>query len=192
MDDGAPKLEGIHDRGGVPVELGENPLQFLADAGYTGIVATNSEFEIERYPRVGDDLTAETVFETISDEKKTAMGTGFFVTWMTTYRNQDGEVIGRQRFRTLRFKTGTEMAQRLAPSISPDTEFFWSGLKEGELRIQRCANCKTLRVPPRPMCGKCQSLDWDYVVSSGHGTVYSFVMPQYPPLPFLQYPTSSP
>ena len=99
-----PKLEGIHERGGVPVELGENPLQFLADAGYTGIVATNSEFEVERHPRVGDDITAETVFETISDEKKTAMGTGFFVTWLTTYCNQDGEVIGRQRFRTLRFK----------------------------------------------------------------------------------------
>lgn len=80
------------------------------------------------------------------------------------------------------------MAQRLAPSISPDTEFFWSGLKEGELRIQRCVSCKTLRVPPRPMCGNCQSLDWDYVVSTGRGTVYSFVMPQYPPLPFLQYP----
>jgi hypothetical protein len=101
-----PKLDGIKDRGGVPVELGENPLQFLSDAGYIGIVATNSEFEIERYPRVGDELTAETVFETISDEKKTAMGTGFFVTWITTYRNQDGELIGRQRFRTLRFKTG--------------------------------------------------------------------------------------
>lgn len=80
------------------------------------------------------------------------------------------------------------MAQRLAPSISPDTEFFWSGLKEGELRIQRCTSCKALRVPPRPMCGNCQSLDWDYVVSTGRGTVYSFVMPQYPPLPFLQYP----
>ncbi|WP_283614968.1 zinc ribbon domain-containing protein, partial [Mycolicibacterium poriferae] len=36
------------------------------------------------------------------------------------------------------------MAQRLAPSISPDTEFFWSGLKVGELRIQRCTKCKTL------------------------------------------------
>ncbi len=102
-----PKLEGIHERGGVPVELGENPLQFLADAGYTGIVATNSEFEIERYPRVGEELTADTVFETISDEKKTGMGIGFFVTWVTTYRNQDGELIGRQRFRTLRFKKGS-------------------------------------------------------------------------------------
>ena len=45
-----PKLEGIHERGGVPVEIKHNPLQFLADAGYTGIIATNSEFEIERYP----------------------------------------------------------------------------------------------------------------------------------------------
>ncbi|BBY80812.1 MaoC family dehydratase N-terminal domain-containing protein [Mycolicibacterium pulveris] len=102
-----PKLEGIHERGGVPIEMkGENPLQFLSDAGYTGIIATNSEFEIERYPRVGDQITSETVFESISDEKKTAMGNGFFVTWVTTYRDQDGEVIGRQWFRTLRFKTG--------------------------------------------------------------------------------------
>lgn len=101
-----PKLEGIHERGGVPVEIENNPLQFLSDAGYHGIVATNSEFEIERYPRVGDEITAETVFESISDEKKTAMGNGFFVTWITTYRDQSGAVIGRQRFTTLRFRTG--------------------------------------------------------------------------------------
>ncbi len=101
-----PKLAGIHDRGGVPIEIKTNPLQFLADAGYTGIIATNSEFEIERYPRVGDQITAETVFDSISDEKKTAMGNGFFVTWVTTYRDQNDEIIGRQWFRTLRFKTG--------------------------------------------------------------------------------------
>lgn len=105
-----PKLEGIHDRGGVPIEIKKNVLQFLADAGYTGIIATNSEFEIERYPRVGDEITGETVFESISDEKQTAMGAGFFVTWLTTYRDQNGDVIGKQRFRTLRFKTGGDPA----------------------------------------------------------------------------------
>lgn len=102
-----PKLAGIRERGGVPIEIKSNPLQFLSDAGYTGIIATNSEFEIERYPRVGDQITAETVFDSISDEKKTAMGNGFFVTWVTTYRDQNDEVIGRQWFRTLRFKTGS-------------------------------------------------------------------------------------
>jgi hypothetical protein len=106
-----PKLTGIHERGGVPIEIGgKNPLHFLSDAGYTGIIATNSEFEIERYPRVGDQITAETVFDSISDEKKTAMGNGFFVTWVTTYRDQDAKVIGRQWFRTLRFKTGGDPA----------------------------------------------------------------------------------
>jgi hypothetical protein len=102
-----PQLEGITERGGVPMVIKTNPLKFLDDAGYTGIVATNSEFEIERYPRVGDVLTAENVYESISDEKKTAMGNGFFVTWLTIYRDQDGEVVGRQRFRTLRFKRGS-------------------------------------------------------------------------------------
>ena len=102
-----PKLEGIHERGGVPVELPKNnPLEFLTEAGYTGIIATNSEFEMERYPKLGDVITSDTVFESISDEKQTAMGSGFFVTWSSTYRDQHGEVIGRQRFRTLRFKTG--------------------------------------------------------------------------------------
>ena len=103
-----PKLEGIHERGGVPVELPKNnPLEFLTEAGYTGIIATNSEFEMERYPKLGDEISSETVFESISDEKQTAMGSGFFVTWTSTYRDQHGDVIGRQKFRTLRFKTGS-------------------------------------------------------------------------------------
>ena len=80
------------------------------------------------------------------------------------------------------------MATRLAPSTSPDTEFFWTGLRDHELLIQRCGACGTLRNPPRPMCPHCQSLDWDTLKSSGRGTVYSYVMPQYPPMPFMEYP----
>ena len=55
----APKLEGIAERGGVPIEMGRNPAAFLDEAGYTGIVATNSEFEIERYPRLGDVISRD-------------------------------------------------------------------------------------------------------------------------------------
>jgi uncharacterized protein len=100
-----PKLSGIAERGGVPVEINENPMAFIDEAGFTGIVATNSEFEIERYPRLGDIITATQVIEDVSDEKKTALGTGHFVTWVTTYTDQTGEVLGRQRFRVLRFRT---------------------------------------------------------------------------------------
>ena len=100
----SPKLEGIGERGGAPMEIKSNPTAFLDEAGYTSTVATNSEFEIERYPRLGDVISATTVYESVSDEKKTALGTGFFLTWLTTYTDQNGEVLGRQRFRVLRFR----------------------------------------------------------------------------------------
>ncbi len=100
----APKLEGIGDRGGAPLEIRDNPTQFLDEAGYTSTVATNSEFEIERYPKLGDVISATAVFEDVSDEKKTALGTGYFLTWVMTYTDQHGEVLGRQRFRVLRFR----------------------------------------------------------------------------------------
>lgn len=100
----SPKLEGIGERGGAPMEITNNPTAFLDEAGYGSTVATNSEFEIERYPRLGDVISATSVFEDVSDEKKTAKGTGFFLTWLITYTDQNGELLGRQRFRVLRFR----------------------------------------------------------------------------------------
>jgi uncharacterized OB-fold protein len=80
------------------------------------------------------------------------------------------------------------MATRLAPTISPDTAFFWNGLREHKLLIQRCSGCGALRNPPRPMCPKCRSLEWDSIESSGRGIVYSYVMPHQPRFPFFDYP----
>jgi len=80
------------------------------------------------------------------------------------------------------------MAARLAPAITPDTEFFWNGLRENNLLIQRCGGCGQLRHPPRPMCPNCRSLDWETIESSGRGTVYSYVMPHEPKFPFFDYP----
>ncbi|OBI22355.1 Zn-ribbon domain-containing OB-fold protein [Mycobacterium sp. E2497] len=80
------------------------------------------------------------------------------------------------------------MTTRLAPAITKDTEFFWTGLRDNKLLIQRCGGCGRLRHPPRPMCPHCRSLDWDTVESSGRGTVYSYVMPHEPKFPFFEYP----
>ncbi|ATO61968.1 Zn-ribbon domain-containing OB-fold protein [Mycobacterium avium] len=80
------------------------------------------------------------------------------------------------------------MAARLARAITADTEFFWNGLRENKLLIQRCSGCGKLRHPPRPMCPHCRSLDWQAVESSGRGTVYSYVMPHEPKFPFFEYP----
>lgn len=75
------------------------------------------------------------------------------------------------------------MTSRIAPTVSPDTQFFWDALREHRLLVQRCSDCGVLRHPPRPMCPGCNSLAWDAVESSGRGTVHSFVVPRHPPLP---------
>jgi len=98
-----PRITGIAERGGSPVEsTGESVLTVFDQAGFTGTLAANSEFEFERYLTVGETLTAETLLESVSEEKQTRMGPSYFVTWVTTYRSGD-EVVGRQRFRILKF-----------------------------------------------------------------------------------------
>jgi len=100
-----PKITGIAERGGSPVESrGSSPLSVLDDAGFVGTLASNSEFEIERYLHLGEVVSATTVIESISDEKQTRLGAGHFVTWVTTYVDDAGSVVGRQRFRILKFK----------------------------------------------------------------------------------------
>jgi len=99
-----PDLVGIAERGGSPVAVdGETALATLDRAGYVATLATNSEFEILRYLHLGEVVSATTVFESISEEKKTRLGRGRFITWVTTYTVESGEVVGRQTFRILKF-----------------------------------------------------------------------------------------
>jgi uncharacterized OB-fold protein len=72
----------------------------------------------------------------------------------------------------------------MRPQIRPDTAFFWAGTRAGELRIQRCANCGTLRHPPGPMCPSCGAAgDGGYAVAAGTGEVFSYVVHHHPPVP---------
>ncbi len=105
---GRPKIEGIAERGGAPDEMEfENPISDLDEAGYVGTLATNSELEFVRYLRVGDVIQTSLVLESISPRKTTSLGQGYFVTWVTTYTDQKGEVVGRQLFRIFKFDPAT-------------------------------------------------------------------------------------
>ena len=53
-------------------------------------------------------ITSTMVIESVSDKKQTRLGPGHFVTWITTYRDEQGEVVGRQMFRILKFKPDLE------------------------------------------------------------------------------------
>jgi len=109
-----PKIEGIAERGGAPSETNfDNPIAALDEEGYVGTLATNSELEFERYLRPGDLLRSSIVIEYISNRKKTGLGQGYFVTWVTTYTDAKGEVVGRQLFRVFKFDPATIDPARL-------------------------------------------------------------------------------
>jgi uncharacterized OB-fold protein len=71
----------------------------------------------------------------------------------------------------------------LLPLRDEDSEPFWAGTRAGELRMQRCLACGRLRFPPRPMCPWCRSMESDWPVMSGKGTIWSFVVAHPPLLP---------
>jgi acyl dehydratase len=107
-----PELTGIAERGGAPTAGAENPLTLLDDAGFIATLATNSEFEIVRYLRLGEVITSTMELESVSDKKRTRLGPGHFITWVTTYRDEQGAVVGRQTFRILKFKPDLEALLR--------------------------------------------------------------------------------
>jgi uncharacterized OB-fold protein len=57
---------------------------------------------------------------------------------------------------------------------------FWAFVAAGELRVQRCAACATLRHPPGPVCATCGALDHEWAAVSGRGEVWTFTV-VYPP-----------
>ena len=76
----------------------------------------------------------------------------------------------------------------IRPMIGRDSRFFWDGTPLGELRIQKCNACGALRFPPGPACPDCGALDRGHVVAAGTGTVFSYVVHRYPPVPGKELP----
>lgn len=74
------------------------------------------------------------------------------------------------------------------PGITHDNRFFWEGLAQHRLLIQRCASCGRLQHPPAPMCPGCHGFEMDAIEASGRGTVHSFVVAHHPPIPPFAYP----
>ncbi|POX54850.1 bifunctional MaoC family dehydratase N-terminal/OB-fold nucleic acid binding domain-containing protein [Streptomyces sp. Ru72] len=173
-------------------------LALLDGAGCTSVVATDCEQEYLRPLRPGDEVMYDAVIESVSDQKRTKLGTGYFVTTRMNVR-VGGEPVGTHRFRILKYapagkptrarptRTGPE-AGRPRPVINRDNAGFWEGVARHRLLIQRCGDCGTPRFPWLPGCNACGSPEWDTVEASGAGTVYSYVVLHHPPFPAFDPP----
>ncbi|MGA2519756.1 MAG: bifunctional MaoC family dehydratase N-terminal/OB-fold nucleic acid binding domain-containing protein [Acidimicrobiales bacterium] len=174
----------------------------LDAAGFTSVVATNCDQEYVRPLVLGDVLTVSSVIDSVSPEKHTGLGDGHFITTRLDFTDQHGDTVATMRFRVLRFRPRPVAAPggavpatdaepeslRPRPAITHDNAFFFDGARHGQLLVQRCTACTTLRHPPRPACPTCGSLEWDTVTASGRGTVYSFVVVHHPQAPGFEYP----
>jgi uncharacterized OB-fold protein len=65
---------------------------------------------------------------------------------------------------------------RPLPAPTPETKHFWEGTKAGELRLQRCDDCRHTYFPPRPFCPKCASRKVSVVKAGGKAKLFSYVI----------------
>ncbi|WP_338495069.1 bifunctional MaoC family dehydratase N-terminal/OB-fold nucleic acid binding domain-containing protein [Streptomyces sp. SJL17-4] len=175
----------------------EELFALLDAAGFTSVVATDCEQEYLRPLRPGDEITFDTVIESVSALKTTKLGAGHFVTTRTDVR-VGGQLAGTHRFRILKYAPAARPrrpepsaepgVRRPRPVVNRDNAGFWEGVAAHRLLIQRCGDCGALRLPWLPGCADCGSGEWDTVEASGAGTVYSYVVMHHPPFPAFDPP----
>lgn len=192
-------MGGLHGQRTLDDPLGAM-MGILDEAGFTSVVATNSDQTYHRYLKVGEHVSVTSSLEDVTGPKKTGLGEGWFVTTRSTWYVGD-EPVAEMRFRVLKFRPAAiptitppgsqpeaPKTQAIRPAINRDTEYFWEGCRAGELRIQRCGGCGLLRHPPGPMCPECGATKPKYLVSDGRGVVYSYVVHHHPQVPGKQTP----
>ena len=65
---------------------------------------------------------------------------------------------------------------RPAPPRTELSEGFWQGVERGELVVQRCRGCGSLRHYPQSICPDCHSPEFGWAPLSGRGAIYSYTV----------------
>lgn len=176
-------------------------MELFDGAGYVGVVATNCEQTYHRYLRPGEEVSVTAEVTDIVGPKQTGLGEGYFVTqkirWWVGEEN-----VADMIWRILKFLPKDKGTQDSAPAAVPedldpdkmmrpswsrDSKYFWDGVAAHELRIQQRPD-GSLQHPPVPAVWKDKTETTDYVVSSGRGTVFSYVVHHAPKVPGRSLP----
>ncbi len=175
-------------------------LGLFDEAGYIGVVATNCEQTYHRYLRPGEQVSVSAELTDVVGPKTTALGEGFFITQKITW-SVGNEDVADMMWRIMKFRpadtpaaAGTSSVPAdldpelmMRPAASKDTAFFWDGINAHEIRIQKRPD-GTLQHPPVPALWNDKDVPTDFVVASGRGTVFSFVVHHAPQVPGRSLP----
>lgn len=178
-------------------------MKLFDDAGYVGVVATNCDQTYHRYIQPGEQVVMSAEIVGIVGPKQTALGEGYFINQKIRWHVGDEEVADMD-WRIMKFLPAAKQAadeaaetyeipedldpdKLMRPSSSRDTKFFWDGINAHELRIQKRPD-GTLQHPPVPAVWADKDAPADYVVASGKGTVFSYVVHHAPKVPGRSLP----
>ncbi|MCB0948026.1 MAG: bifunctional MaoC family dehydratase/OB-fold nucleic acid binding domain-containing protein [Mycobacterium sp.] len=177
-------------------------IELFDAAGYVGVVATNCEQTYHRYLRPGEKVSVAAELVDVVGPKRTALGEGFFITQKITWLSGESgdEPVAEMMWRIMKFLPAQKTPDAaspppvpgdldadamMRPAASKDTKFFWDGVCAHELRIQKRPD-GTLQHPPVPALWadpSDEAAPSGYVVASGKGTVFSFVVHHAPKVP---------
>lgn len=182
-------------------------VELFDGAGYVGVVATNCEQTYHRYLQPGEEVSVTAEITDIVGPKITGLGEGYFINqkirwWVNG--GEDAECVADMDWRIMKFLPADKKAQASAPaevavpedldpakmmrpSWSRDSQFFWDGVAAHELRIQKRPD-GSLQHPPVPAVWLDKTETTDYVVASGRGTVFSYVVHHAPKVPGRSLP----
>ena len=178
--------------------------KLLSEAGYTGVVATNSEQEYTRYLRPGDRVDGASPRSSRSPSEK-ATGARHRLLHRDAHRASPirTDAAGRldQRSACSSSSPRSRRSRRRPPAARPpkprrlraprahDNGWWWEGVDRGELLIQKCSECGDAAASAAPDVRRSASRPPGPASSRrGSGTVYSFVVLRHPPIPGYDFP----
>jgi uncharacterized OB-fold protein len=170
-------------------------MKLFDDAGYVGVVATNCDQTYHRYLKPGELVAMSAEITDVVGPKQTALGEGYFINQKIRWHVGE-EIVAEMDWRIMKFLPAAKQSaaeaisvpedldpeKLMRPSSSRDTKFFWDGINAHELRLQRRPD-GTLQHPPVPAVWADKDAPADYLVASGKGTVFSYVVHHAPKVP---------
>jgi uncharacterized OB-fold protein len=69
-----------------------------------------------------------------------------------------------------------EGSEPIRPTVDELNKPFWDGAASGELRLQRCVQCRRVRYPVSDTCPSCLSPEATWETMSGDGAILSWVV----------------
>jgi uncharacterized OB-fold protein len=78
-----------------------------------------------------------------------------------------------------------EMSVPIRPVADLTSRPYWESLKQKNLKVQQCLQCRRHRFPPLPGCPYCGSVEDEWVAVSGKATLYSWIVVHAPINPEL-------